>query len=348
MKKHKNVYIILTILLFILIVSTFVISNKLFHNKGNIILDLTYYDDAIPGSKSDINIYNHKVEIVTTHFCSAKDCQESKPLKKTFNYSKENINKLVMFINTNFSKNKDIELYESELNERQKEVIQGLLLGEYFFETNLEEYKYKIEYSKTDNLSYIIYFKKDKSILVKKLKINDDYDIVKVETYSLDFSKENLNILNDYIEKEVKDQNSSIIYKYSTLKKNEENIFKSITENNEAHLKNINNEAKLAYTITYSGINCLTPTLYLYNDSTYEYYYTFSEGDKKLAPKTGTYNYDFTKIINNIDKYENNHIGMFNIKDEKGNNYITYGNNIELQELFKLLNVNVEKCLEQQ
>ena len=30
-------------------------------------------------------------------------------------------------------------------------------------------------------------------------------------------------------------------------------------------INNIENEVKLAYTISYSGMNCPTPTLYLYN-----------------------------------------------------------------------------------
>ena len=322
-------------------------SPKFSQTKAEPLYTLTYYDDYIPGSKSDIQIYNDKVEITTTKFCSAVNCNP-KTETEIFKYSKENIEKLITFINNNFS-NK-IKINANELTKRQEEVITGLLLGEYFFETNIEEYKYKIEYSKNDNLSYDIYFKEDNSILVKKLKINNDYDIVKIDTYSLNFSKESIKVLTDYIEKEIKNnnKNSNIIYKYSTLKKDEINIFNSIVENDESYLKNIENEPKLSYTISYNGINCPTPILYLYSDNSYEYYYTFATDDQKLIPKTGTYNYDITKIIKNIDKYKENNFGPYTINDANGNNHTTYNTNTELKELLNSLNLTLEKCAVQQ
>ena len=119
-------------------------------------------------------------------------------------------------------------------------------------------------------------------------------------------------------------------------------------ENNESYLNNIENEVKLAYTISYSGMNCPTPTLYLYNDNTYKYYYTFSTDNEKLISKTGTYNYDIKKIINNIDKYEENNFGTYSIKEENGKNYTTYNTNTELQELLTSLDITLEKCLKSQ
>lgn len=350
-KKKRNPFLIIAIVIFSFIGIGIIISTIFNFNttplSTNVFYNITYYDELIPGSKYEISVQDNGVEITKTSFCSAVDCSP-KTEKEMFNYSKENIEKLKTFINNNFSNNYYIELNDTELTERQKEVIQGLLFGEYFFETNVEEYKYKIEYSKNGNLTYDIYFKNDNSILVKKLKINSDYDIVSVDTYSLNFSQKNKNILFDYVEKEVKKENSSIIYKYSTLQKDEINIFNSITENNEIYLNNIEDEAKLTYTISYNGINCQTPILYLYSDNTYEYYYTFGTDNEKLIPKTGTYNYDITKIINNIDKYEENSFGPYSIKEENGKNYTTYNTNTELQELLTSLGVTLEKCLEQQ
>ena len=350
-KKNKKNPIIIIAIAIVSFIGIGIILLTIFNFKTptstTILYEIIYYDELIPGSRYVINIHdNNKVEIATTHFCSAIDCSP-KTEKEKFNYSKDNINKLKTFINDNFSKSY-IELHEYELTEHQKEVIQGLLLGEYFFEANVEEYKYKIEYSKSDDLSYNIYFKNDKSILVKKLKINSDYDIVNVDTYSLNFSQKNKNILLDYIEKEVKKQNSNIIYKYSTLQKDEINMFNSIVDNNETYLNNIEDEAKLSYTISYNGIDCPTPTLYLYSDNTYEYYYTFGTDNEKLIPKTGTYNYDIMKIINNINKYEENSFGPYSIKEENGKSYTTYNTNSELQEFLSSLNITLEKCLEQQ
>ena len=350
-KKRKNPLLIIAIVIVAFIGIGIILSTIFNFNtpqlSTNVFYNITYYDDLTPGSKYEISVQDNGVEITKTSFCSYVNCSP-KTEKEIFNYSKENIEKLKTFINNNFSNNYYIELNDNELTERQKEVIQGLLLGEYFFETNVEEYKYKIEYSKNDSLTYDIYFKNDNSILVKKLKINSDYDIVSVNTYSLNFSQKNKNILFDYVEKEVKKENNNIIYKYSTLQKDEINIFNSITENNEAYLNNIESKAKLTYTISYNGINCPTPTLYLYSDNTYEYYYTFGTDNEKLIPKTGTFNYDITKIISNIDKYEENSFGPYLIKEENGKNYTTYNTNTELQELLTSLDITLEKCLEQQ
>ena len=350
-KKRKNPLLIIAIVIVAFIGIGIILSTIFNFNtpqlSTNVFYNITYYDDLTPGSKYEISVQDNGVEITKTSFCSYVNCSP-KTEKEIFNYSKENIEKLKTFINNNFSNNYYIELNDNELTERQKEVIQGLLLGEYFFETNVEEYKYKIEYSKNDSLTYDIYFKNDNSILVKKLKINSDYDIVSVNTYSLNFSQKNKNILFDYVEKEVKKENNNIIYKYSTLQKDEINIFNSITENNEAYLNNIESKTKLTYTISYNGINCPTPTLYLYSDNTYEYYYTFDTDNEKLIPKTGTYNYDITKIINNIDKYEENSFGPYSIKEENGKNYTTYNTNTELQELLTSIDITLEKCLEQQ
>ena len=345
-KNKKNLLIILLIIIFILLIITIYLKFKK-SSKINTYFEIIYYDDFIPGSKYDISIQdNNMVEITITHFCSALNCKPTTE-RRTFNYSNNNFEKLQKFVNNNFSSNY-FEIYNSKLTDRQKEVMQGLLLGEYFFETNVEEYKYKIEYSKNDCLTYVIYFKNDNSILVKELKINNDYDIVSVNTFLLDFSPKNKAILTDYIEKETKKENSNIIYKYATLRKDEINIFNSIVENDESYLNNIENEANLSYTISYVGINCPTPTLYLYSDNTYEYYDTFSADNEMRIPKTGTYDYDISKIINNIDKYEENEFGLYYIKEENGKNYETYNTNTELQELLSSLDITLEKCLESQ
>jgi hypothetical protein len=222
------------------------------------------------------------------------------------------------------------------------------LLGEYFFEISVEEYKYRASYLGDDNQSYSIFFKEDGSIIVKKLKTNDEGDIEKVDTYSLEFSISNLNLLNNYIEKEVREKNNTTIQLESSLNEREKNILYSIIKNDESYLNNISVESKLVYTISYNGINCPTPTLYLYDDNTYEYYYTMSTSSKKIIPKMGIYSYDVEKIIKNIYKYEENKIGPYYIKDSTGKEYTTYNTNIELQDLLKSINIVLEKCLEEQ
>lgn len=227
------------ILLIVAIIGIFVLYCKNSNYK------ITYYDNGMPGSTSEIKISNSEVEIITTNFCGTLDCYGESPKteKKVYKYSKENMIKLKKFFRNNFLiykilglKNKNIELNEDYLNEYQSRVMQGLVLGESFFEVSIEKFRYKIEYSKTDSLNYIIYFKDNKTILVKKLNINGNDDITKIDTYKLKFSKKNLNIINDYIKKEVKKENSKVISKTSSLKKDEINIIKSIIDNNESYL----------------------------------------------------------------------------------------------------------------
>lgn len=346
LSQKKNLLIILIVVIIIgiglVLFFPFNFKNK---NSGTTLYKITYYDDIIPGSKYDISIFdNNKIEIVKTSYCSTLDC-DSKTTTENFKYSKSNFEKLKTFIDNNISK-EQIELHPNELNDKQKEVIQGLLLGENFFEISVEEYKYKIQYSESDNLSYYIYIKNDDSIIVKKIKINDNYDITNVNTYSLNFSQKNKAILTDYALKELKKDKDkdNTIYRNSLLRKDEINIFNSITKNDESYLNNAEN-VKLSYTISYEGIDCDTPKLYLYSDNSFEYdTIAINERNDQIL-KSGIYNYDIKKIIDNIDKYKDDNHEPYSIIDENGNKYFTYSTNVELEELLSSLNVTLEKCL---
>lgn len=112
--------------------------------------------------------------------------------------------------------------------------------------------------------------------------------------------------------------------------------------------KDSSTERELLYTIKYDGIDCMTPEIYLYDDNTYEFYYTYAMEGIELVPKTGKYNYDISKIINNIDKYGEDPAGPYIIKTKDDEQYITYGTNKELREFLDSLNLEFEKCLEVQ
>ncbi len=346
----KRKYVILIVLAVIVAIMAIGISIYFYYDNlsldGNNLYEVTYYDDGIPGSKSVITVYENQVDLTTTHFCSAVDCNNSTK-KETFTYSKENQAKLKSFMASNFH-GRNIELHQNNLSDYQQEVLTGMTLGEYFFEVSVEKYQYKLEYSESDNLSYIVYLKENDTILVKKLTINNDYSITNVTTYPLNFSKDNLKVIVDYIKKESSNEEGHVIYKNPTLKKDEVNIIKSITDNDETYLNGVEDTPKLAYTITYSGINCLTPTLYLYDDNTYEYYYTFTSDDEKLIPKSGIYNYDISKIIKDSND-DLDDFAWYNITDNKTNkDYTISVHNKELSELLGSINVKLGQCLIQQ
>ncbi len=255
MKNNKTLKIIIITLLFLIILTIVgvIYFNKMndINDEKNIIYEISFFDGGEPGTNRDIKIYKDKVKINITHACSAINCK-SKTEKRTQNFSKESIDKLKKFVETNFSTklngNKVVIYGTKQLNLYQKDVIYSLEGGESNFEINVEEYKYKIEYHENDNLDYFIYFKDDNSIFVKKVLNN------KITTYKVNFSEENMNRLNNYIEKMIEPEpDFPILWRYSRKCNISDELFKrygvseeemyiinSIIENNESILDNLN------------------------------------------------------------------------------------------------------------
>ena len=255
MKNNITLKIIIIALLFLIILTIVgvIYFNKMndINDEKNIIYEISFFDGGEPGTNRDIKIYKDKVKINITHACSAVNCK-SKTEKRTQKFSKESIDKLKKFVETNFSTklngNKVVIYGTKQLNLYQKDVIYSLEGGESNFEINVEEYKYKIEYHENDNLDYFIYFKDDNSILVKKVLNN------KITTYKVNFSEENMNRLNNYIEKMIElEPDFPILWRYSRKCNISDELFKrygvseeemyiinSIIENNESILDNLN------------------------------------------------------------------------------------------------------------
>ena len=255
MKNNKTLKIIIITLLFLIILTIVGViyfnKMKVINDEKNIIYEISFFDGGEPGTNRDIKIYKDKVKINITHGCSYVDCK-SKTEKRTQKFSKESIDKLKKFVETNFSTklngNKVVIYGTKQLNLYQKDVIYSLEGGESNFEINVEEYKYKIEYHENDNLDYFIYFKDDNSILVKKVLNN------KITTYKVNFSEENMNRLNNYIEKMIEPEpDFPILWRYSRKCNISDELFKrygvseeemyiinSIIENNESILDNLN------------------------------------------------------------------------------------------------------------
>ena len=255
MKNNITLKIIIIALLFLIILTIVgvIYFNKMndINDEKNIIYEISFFDGGEPGTNRDIKIYKDKVKINITHACSAVNCK-SKTEKRTQKFSKESIDKLKKFVETNFSTklngNKVVIYGTKQLNLYQKDVIYSLEGGESNFEIYVEEYKYKIEYHENDNLDYFIYFKDDNSILVKKVLNN------KITTYKVNFSEENMNRLNNYIEKMIEPEpDFPILWRYSRKCNISDELFKrygvseeemyiinSIIENNESILDNLN------------------------------------------------------------------------------------------------------------
>lgn len=334
-------------ILFFSVESPQVIENEN-EKKEEVLYRFVYNDDYIPGSEYDISIYEDRFEVDRTRFCSALDCESSKDKTKVFKFSKDNMKKLIDFVSDDLVLEKGVknEIYLSELNGYQNNVLESLVLDEYLFEVVVEKYKYTFSYGASDEEEYHFYFKEDDSILVKLLKINDEYDIVGIDTYSIEFNKNNMKKLfafaNDLKEK----NNGESFHKSGSLYKNEKNIYLSLIKNDESYL-NLDN-VNLLYELSYNGINCYTPYLRLYSDNTYEYYYTFTVGNKAPTPIEGIYDYDIESIINSVDLYEENERGPFTIKKYDGKSYKTYDTNVYLSEFLTTHQINLQTCVIQE
>lgn len=330
-------------LILLLLVLLFIGANYLFKDKvkeSKLLNEFIYYDETVPGFKYEIFIYDDKIKYVETLLCSVDDCVEETRNAEE-NYSKDNIQSLESFIKENNLSKK--EVYYSALSDYEKDVISAILMGQNYFELAYPKYDYKLIYSDNEENEYNFYVK-DNDITVKKALL-EGYDINKIETYNINFSKENMEFLVSYIKDLAQNKEDNTVYRSGSVYKNEEKIFNSLTFNDESYLQDKVSNVSLVYEITYDGMNCLTPILRLYSDNTYEYYDTFSLEDN-LTFKTGTYDYDLDNLIKNIDNYEEDPLGPYYIKDKSGKTYVTYSTNTELNDLLSTLGLSLTKCLE--
>lgn len=348
MKKKSILPIIIGILLLTIGgICTYIITNE--SRKGQQKtndFELIYDDEGEPGHKYNITIHNETINIKKTSFCSIPNCKETTS-EENFIYSNKNMIKLSDFIKNNFQSNKKIiEINSNSLTPYQLKIINSIILGEKYFELDIEPYEYLLIFDESETRTYYTYFKKNNNIIVKIADTNNITNELKsVNTKKLNFSKKYKDILFNYIKKQKLDK-ENIFNRGQIIYKDEKLIYDSIINFNEHFLSYYENEPKLAYTITYNGINCPTPEIRLYSDNTYELFDTFSTNPNHIiTPKTGKYNYDIEKIIKNSSKTDKNESkgGPFIITDKDGKEYTIYDNK-ELDEFFNSINVSITRC----
>jgi hypothetical protein len=91
----------------------------------------------------------------------------------------------------------------------------------------------------------------------------------------------------------------------------------------------------LAFIITDVSKNCLSNGIHVYYNDKYEVYKAFYVDGEKMKPiRTGNYNYDINKIIDNIDSYtkDNDTYMNYNIKIKDDNHVVAMQGNKELRE----------------
>ena len=91
---------------------------------------------------------------------------------------------------------------------------------------------------------------------------------------------------------------------------------------------------KLVFSIYSARVNCYTISLYVYDDNTYQF-----------GNVWGKYSYDVLKILNNIDKYDENDHGPFILTDSNNKEFWLYDNNIELIDFLESIDVSLDTCM---
>ena len=233
---------------------------------------------------------------IRNYLMQARDYQDEKRKERI-----EFINNIIGIINSQIKDDKTSSMLFYIRDER-----------EILIPLEMSNYDYKLELLKGHDF-HLIYLKDDK-IDVANL-IYEDFDLENIKTHTLDF--ENTKVVKNFI-KEQFDKNETFknIY-YTGYSYKEKLIIDAMLENNEEYIANIDEAKELLYTLTYSGMDCLTPTMDIYNDKSYDYNYTFTLDGSEPTPKKGTYDYDINKLLktteyNSIPDHPAGHFNLVN------------------------------------
>ena len=281
-----------------------------------------YEDEYEPGSST--TYYLHKdgsIEFTHTKYCSAKDCEPTTSDKKNLDFEKENLKLTYEFLRNFIKEDNEVTIYNSQIKDEKTKSMMFYILydREEFIPLEMSDYDYKLELGKGYNF-YDVYLKGNKIDVAST--IYEKYDFVGIQTHTIKFKKQE--ILVDFIKEQFeKDETNKNIY-YTGYSYKDKLILDAIIENNEDYIKNIEEAKELLYTLKYVGMDCLTPTLDIYDDKSYDYNYTFTTDGSEPTPKKGTYDYDLNKLLKTT-KYEDvpeHPAGFFYLKGKEKNYYL--------------------------
>lgn len=272
LKKKINLIIIIGIV-FIIIISLF-FATFFYQQKAKYLYEINLKDNIIKVTKNKIYLNGENL-----------------------NFSSENVQDFLKLLKENYPKDSKLSLDYSKLNSYDEDVFSSILAKSSLdFSLAIVKYLYEIDLA-YHNSHYLIYLQKNNEIYVQEVKLNPNGDITKIlNSYYLKFTKENTTKVYNYLLTLFND-NSHELIKMNVFA-SEKNIFDSIIYDSEEYLNS--EEIHLLATLSYNGLNCLTPVLYLYDNNTYEYYYTFTTDSSELVPITGHYDLDLSLLLNEI------------------------------------------------
>ena len=357
MKKKNLIMLILIIAVIISVLSVtlcvITLTNK--DQEENIIQDetnyqykLTYSKDYIPGSQIEYFLYeNGNIKIKTTSFCSTLNCTPKEGELEELSFSKKNLKLTYDYLKELLNDEKEITITDSEIEEDDKK--KNIL---WYIEEKREElipleisnYEYKLELSKGNNY-HLIYLEKN-TIKIANL-FYKNYDLYKTTTNIINFNKTNTKLLIEFIKKQFEDNETFNNIYYGSYPYKEKIMLDSIIENKESLLDNIDEIKNYLYTMKYEGMNCLTPSMSIYDDNSYEFYNTYTTDGSLPKPKLGTYNYDLTRLtkITNYKDLNDDPAGFFVLTNKDKVSYYLNINDPDLQAFLSTTNLNTSSFM---
>lgn len=302
MTKKRNLSITLIVLALIVlllnIISNVITYFTLKQDETNYIYKITYEEDFEPGASTSYYLYTDgNIKVQRTTYCSAINCPATTSDLENINFDKETKKITYHYLLSLTKGQKDTKIKHSDIyNDDKKISIFNYLNSEDtdLIKLEIDDYQYKLELSK-DNNYHLIYLKEN-TITAANLYYKN-YDREKVQIHKLKFNETNTKLIKEFILNQYeKEETYKNIY-YSSFEHKDKIILDAIISNNETLLSNIEKEKNLLYKLGFTGLNCLTPSLDIYDDSTYEFYNTYTTDGTNPTPKKGTYNYDLNKLI---------------------------------------------------
>lgn len=365
MKNKKTLIIILSILIALLIalLICFLIYSK---NKG------WQYKLIVNNYEDKINIYKMKdnkiyVEGKVTYPCQVPPCPKSDD-NYYINYSDSHMKVINDFINSFFSNQKENTktINREELTLEQIKILDSIVDK---YEPFLDSNYYPLTSSKYTIVTDSVYRTKlyDGGSYEK---IYYDIDLEKSEVSKINYSYHaaNLNRFSEEetftyytitIDEDLLAETKELIYDLLNKEdKNETNNHYCYYLGDNKEICNINTVNKikellnkfdkmkrqLLFKLEGTQLKCPSSKLYVYNDNTYEYYYTHSSSNKEIIPKTGEYQYNINYIFDSdIAAHEVSSGSVYAYTD--ASNKVRYLENIKtIDDFLKEININVNTC----
>jgi hypothetical protein len=283
---------------------------------------IRYEEDYEPGASTTYHLHKDgSIEYTHTRYCSAKDCEPETTELKKLEFSEENLKLTYKFLVSLLEEKKEITIYSSQIKDDKTNSLMFYISDEReeLISLEMSDYDYKLELYKNNNF-HLIYLEDDK-INVGNL-IYENYDLKEITKHTINF--ENNKIIKSFIVEQFdKKETFKNIY-YSAYEYKDKLILDAIIANDESLIKDLSNVKELLYTLKFVGLDCLTPTLDIYDDKSYDYNYTYTTDGSEPTPLKGTYDYDINKLLKTTksDEVPDHPAGYFYLSNKKKSYYL--------------------------